>query len=286
MPAPLKKSFDKPDQHVEAIGLVADVVDVGDSTISRSIFQPGVHCPQISQDGKPICMAHHTGYVVDGVLHVQMQDGSVIEVGPNDVFDIPPGHDGWVTSDEPMVAVNWAGYHTWLPERAGERIVVTLLFTDIVGSTEQAVAVGDKEWRRLLAEHYRGVRGVLDRFRGREVSTAGDGFLATFDGALRAIRAALAIRDMALRDGLSIRAGVHSGEVEISGDDLRGVTVHEAARISAAASANEVLVSESTRLLASGSSFKFDSRGPHELKGLPGPRTLFAVTDATAAPPG
>jgi class 3 adenylate cyclase len=275
--APTRKSFDAPDERIDVPGITADVVEMADATISRSVFQPGVHCPQISQEGRPTCAAHHTGYVIEGRMHVEMADGSVIEVGPNDVFDIPPDHDGWATDERPLVTVNWAGFRSWVPERSGERVLVTLLFTDIVGSTERAVTLGDQAWRELLARHNRGVRSILDRFRGREVSTTGDGFLAAFDGAGRAIMAAIAIRDQASRDGLSIRAGVHSGEVEVVGDDLRGVAVHEAARIAAAAAPDEVLVSETTRLLASGAAVSFEVRGPFELKGLSGPRTLFAV---------
>ena len=280
MAAPSKKSFDAPDQRLEMGGVAADVVELGDSTISRSMHEPGTHCPQISFEGKPVCNAHHTGYVVDGALHVEMRDGSVIELRPNDVFDIPPGHDGVVVGDRPLIAVNWAGFRSWLPDRSGERVLVTLLFTDIVGSTEHAVALGDPRWRERLATHYRQVRTVLDRFRGREVSTAGDGFLAAFDGAARAIEAAITIRDRAARDGLPIRAGVHSGEAEVVGDDLRGVTVHEAARIGAVAASDEILVSEATRLLAGDRAFDYEVRGPFELKGLPGPRTLFAVRPA------
>jgi class 3 adenylate cyclase len=275
--APTKKSFDAPDERVELPGVVADVVEMADTTISRSVHQPGAHCPQISAEGRPTCTAHHTGYVVDGRLHVEMRDGSVIEVGPNDVFDIPPGHDGSVVGDVPLIAVNWAGFRSWVPERTGERILVTLLFTDIVGSTERAVELGDAGWRELLGRHYRDVRAVLDRYRGREVSTAGDGFMAAFDGAARAIDAAVAIRDRSARDGLAIRAGVHSGEAEISGENLRGVTVHEAARIASSAAPGEILVSEATRLLASGSGIRFEPRGEFDLKGLPGPRTLYAA---------
>jgi class 3 adenylate cyclase len=272
-----KKSFDTPDEHVEMPGVRADVVEVADSTVSRLAFQSGVHCPQISVEGKPLCMAHHTGYVVAGRLHVEMRDGSAMEVGPSEVFDIPPGHDGWVVSHEPWLAVNWAGFRSWVPGRTGERVLLTILFTDIVGSTDRAVAVGDRQWREVLARHYRTVRQALDRFRGREIDTAGDGFLAVFDGPGRAIHAARAIRDAAQGDGLSIRAGVHSGEVEIVGDDVRGVAVHEASRIAAAASADEILVSEATRMMSAGGAFTFEARGPFDLKGLPGPRMLFAA---------
>jgi class 3 adenylate cyclase len=280
-----KKSFDAPDEHVEMQGVTADVVEIADSTISRNAFQPGVHCPQISVEGKPLCMAHHTGYVVAGRLHVEMRDGSVMDVGPNEVFDIPPGHDGWVISDEPWLAVNWAGFRSWVPGRTGERVLLTILFTDLVGSTERAVSLGDREWRDVLARHYRSVRVALDRYRGREVDTAGDGFLAVFDGAGRAIHAASAIREAARKDRLSIRAGIHSGEVEIVGDAVRGVAVHEASRIAAVAGANEILISEATRMLSAGGAFTFDARGPFVLKGLPGPRTLFVADPIEEATP-
>ena len=280
MAVPAKKSFDVPDEHIAVPGITADVIELADTTISRNVFQLGTHCPEISQEGKTSCLAHHTGYVIGGTLHVQMQDGSVIEAGPNEVFDIPPGHDGWAVGDVPFVSVNWAGFHSWVPERAGGRILLTLLFTDIVRSTERAVALGDSAWAQLQASHYRAMRVVVDRYRGREVNTSGDGFLVAFDGAGRAIEAAIAIRDRARADGLSIRAGVHSGEVEIAGSDLRGVTVHEAARIAAAAGTDEILVSEGTRLLAAGPSFDFESRGQFQLKGLPGVRSLFAVNPA------
>jgi class 3 adenylate cyclase len=280
-----KKSFDAPDEHVEMQGVTADVVEIADSTITRNVFEPGVHCPQISVEGKPLCMAHHTGYVVAGRLHVEMRDGSVMDVGPNEVFDIPPGHDGWVVSDDPWLAVNWAGFRSWAPGRTGERVLLTIVFTDLVGSTERAVSLGDREWRDVLARHYRMVRVALDRHRGREVDTAGDGFLAVFDGAGRAIEAAKDIRDASQKEGLSIRAGIHSGEVEIVGDAVRGVAVHEAARIAAVAGADEILVSEATHMLAAGGAFTFDARGPFILKGLPGLRTLFAADAKTEAKP-
>jgi class 3 adenylate cyclase/mannose-6-phosphate isomerase-like protein (cupin superfamily) len=277
VPGPAKKSFQKPDQRLEVPGITADVVELADSTISRVVYQPGTHCPQISHEGNRSCSAHHTGVVLEGRLHVEMADGSVIEVGPNEVFDVPAGHDGWATGDVPLLAVSWAGFRSWMPDKTGERVLLTMLFTDIVGSTELAVAMGDGAWKETLARHYQGVRAILDRYRGREISTTGDGFLAAFDGAARAIQAAHDIRDRSKTEDLSIRVGVHSGEVEVVGDDLRGATVHEAARIAAAAEADEILVSEVTRLLAVGVPVTFEPRGLHELKGFAEPRSLFAV---------
>jgi len=204
----------------------------------------------------------------------------VLEIGPNEVFDIPPGHDGWVVSDEPMRAINWSGVRSWLPDpESGDRVVATLLFTDIVSSTETAVRLGDKTWRELLGRHNRDVRDQLDRFRGREVDTTGDGFLAVFDGAARAIRAAIGIRERARALELEIRAGLHTGEVEVVGDDVRGAAVHEAARIAAAAAPGEILVSATTSQLASGSGLTLEDRGERELKGLTGARTVFAASE-------
>ena len=282
MAAPVKKSFATPDERIDVPGVTADIVDVADATITKSSFTAGTHCPQISLEGRAICMAHHTGYALDGGLHVQMADGSTLDVAPNDVFDIPPGHDGVSVGPQPFLAINWAGARTWMAERAGERVLMTLLFTDVVDSTVRALELGDRAWRELLAQHYRSVRNILDRYHGREIKTAGDGFIAGFDGPGRAVAAAVAIRDRALEEGLSIRAGVHSGEVELVGDDVAGVTVHEAARVAGAAGPDEVLISEATRLMATGSPFTFVDRGQFELKGLPGARTLYAVSGDAA----
>ena len=283
MAAPTKKSFSSPDRRIDRPGISADIVDVAGSAITRSVLEPGTHCPQISIEGKPLCMAHHTGYCVQGSLRVQMADGSILEVTANDVYDIPPGHDGMANGSEPTLTVNWAGARTWIGEPTGERVLTTLLFTDVVDSTLRALELGDTAWRELLGLHYRTVRNVLDRYRGREIKTAGDGFIARFDGAGRAISAAVAIRDRALQDGLSIRAGVHSGEVELVGDDVAGVAVHEAARVAAAAGSDEILVSEATRLLAGDIPFALEARGPFELKGLPDQRTLYSVSTSGEA---
>ena len=279
MPGASKRSFNTPDERIDLPGITAEAIEIGDTTVSRSVFQPGTHCSRISYDGLPTCDAHHSGYAVDGMLHVEMLDGSVLDVGPNEVFDIPPGHDGWAVGDRPFVALGWAGYRTWLAERDGERVLLTLLVTDIVDSTKRALELGDATWRDMLARHYQDVRSILDRYRGRQIKTTGDGILASFDGAGRAIRAALAIRDKAEQTGLEIRAGVHSGEVQVGTDDVTGVTVHEAARIAASAVGGEVLVSETTHLLAGAGDdrLSFEDRGGFDLKGL-GRRQLYSVS--------
>jgi class 3 adenylate cyclase len=259
-------------------------VQVGDASISLNVFEPGAHCAlggrrlTGNRRAEQSCQAHHSGVVLEGLLHVEMDDGSLLDIGPNDVYDIPPGHDGWVVSERPLRAINWSGVRTWLPgSDTGERVVLTLLISDIVGSTELAVQLGDTAWRELLGRHNREVRDQLDRFRGREITTTGDGFLAVFDGAARAIRAGIGIRERAQTLGLEVRIGLHTGEVELVGDDVRGAAVHETARIASAASSGQILISSTTQQLASGAGLVTEHQGERELKGLSGPRSVFSV---------
>jgi class 3 adenylate cyclase len=162
-------------------------------------------------------------------------------------------------------------------EVADDRVLATVLFTDIVDSTRRAAEMGDRDWHALLDAHDAVVRSQLARFRGREVNTSGDGFLATFDGPQRAIRCAMSIRDGVRALGIEVRAGLHTGECEVRGDDIGGIGVHIGARVSALAGPNDVLVSSTLRDLVIGSALEFDDRGAHELKGVPGEWRLFAV---------
>ena len=157
------------------------------------------------------------------------------------------------------------------------RLLATLLFTDVVASTEHAAALGDERWRKLLESHNAVLREQIGRYRGREVATAGDGFFAMFDGPARAVRCAMAARDGVRALGLDIRAGLHTGEVEVAGDDVSGIAVHVAARIAAEAPAGEVLVSTTVKDLVAGSGLRFDDRGLRSLKGVPGEWHLLAV---------
>jgi class 3 adenylate cyclase len=204
---------------------------------------------------------------------VILRDGTSFELNPGDVFEIPPGHDGEVLGDEPAVLLEWAGFRTFAGGR-GKAVLTTLLFTDLVASTTTAARLGDVRWRELLASHYSAIRSELDRSGGREVNTTGDGILAMFEAPTAAIRCAAAIRDASIDQDLHIRAGVHLGEVQVVGDNVQGVAVHEAARVMAEAGADEILVSETTKALAPG--LEFEDRGEHELKGISGPRRLFA----------
>jgi class 3 adenylate cyclase/pimeloyl-ACP methyl ester carboxylesterase len=158
-----------------------------------------------------------------------------------------------------------------------DRVLATVLFTDVVESTERAAELGDRRWRELIDRHDEAIRRVLARFRGREIDTAGDGFLATFDGPGRAVRAAQAIVDAVGEVGLEVRAGLHTGEVELAGADVRGIAVHIGARVSATAKPGEVLVSSTVKDLVAGSGIEFEDRGAHELKGVPGDWRLFSV---------
>jgi class 3 adenylate cyclase len=158
-----------------------------------------------------------------------------------------------------------------------DRLLATVLFTDIVGSTERVSELGDRRWRELLEQHHRLVRAELERFRGREIDTAGDGFLATFDGPARAIRCACAIRDSVLSLGIEIRAGLHTGECEVVAEKVAGIAVHTAARVNGLARPSEVLVSRTVKDLVAGSGIEFAERGEHALKGVPGSWRLYAA---------
>ena len=158
-----------------------------------------------------------------------------------------------------------------------DRVLSTVLFTDIVDSTKRAAELGDEGWRTLLLNHDLVVRGSLTRFRGQEVKTIGDGFLATFDGPARAVRCAIAIRDALSDYGLDVRSGLHTGEIITSGGDVTGIAVNIAARVSAMAAPHEVLVSSTVKDLVAGSGIGFESRGTHRLKGVPDEWRLFAV---------
>jgi class 3 adenylate cyclase len=164
------------------------------------------------------------------------------------------------------------------PREEADRILTTVLFTDIVGSTERAVELGDRAWKELLAAHHAKARAELARYRGREVDTAGDGFLSTFDGPARAVRCARAIADAVRELGIEVRAGVHTGEVEVDGDAVRGIAVHIGARICASADPSQVMTSSTVKDLVAGSGLTFEDAGEHELKGVPDPWHLYRVT--------
>jgi class 3 adenylate cyclase len=165
-----------------------------------------------------------------------------------------------------------------LPTYDVDRVLATVVFTDIVASTEHAARLGDAKWRELLAGHDSAVREELERFRGREVKSTGDGFLATFDGPGRALRCAAAIRDAVRALGVEVRVGMHTGEIELQGDDVGGIAVHIAQRVMAEAQPGEVVVSSTVKDLVAGSGILFDDRGVRDLRGVPDAWRLFSAS--------
>ena len=216
----------------------------------------------VPPDGREILgrgkVIHHDGDLVHSTVEITDADGNRVAMG----------HQTSLLSEHRSRSVTRL-----------ERVLATVLFTDIVGSTEHAERLGDTKWRELLDEHHALVRRQLQAFKGREVKTMGDGFLLAFDSPARAVQCARAIRDGVARLGLEIRAGLHSGECEVVGSDLAGIAVHVGSRVQAAASAGEVLVSSTVRDLVAGSGLRFTDRGRHTLKGLEGEWHLLAVED-------
>jgi class 3 adenylate cyclase len=225
----------------------------------------------------PTLLVQHS----DGVIIPPAKGRYIAEHIPGAKYVELPGRN-WYHIVEPGWRASFREIAEFLtgqqPDVADDRVLATVLFTDIVDSTRRAAEMGDRDWHALLDAHDAVVRSQLARFRGREVSTSGDGFLAMFDGPQRAIRCAMAIRDAVQALGIEIRAGLHTGECEVRGDDIGGIAVHIGARVSALAGPNDVLVSSTLRDLVIGSGLEFEERGAHELKGVPGGWHLFAVT--------
>lgn len=275
-----RKNLGEPDEvriHPRGRG---GMVTIGSRSVGRAVLEPGWRWSVDVRPlvGTPSCPVHHFHVLLAGRLGVRMDDGEEFEFAPNDVMDIPPDHDAWVIGDEAAVLLDISGNVAdyGVPTSYG-RALATIVMSDIVDSTRLASQLGDQQWRRRLAEHNRLIRRQLDRFGGREVKTTGDGFLATFNSAGAGVRCGLAMVEAAMEIGLQLRVGIHTGEVEVTADDVRGIAVHAAARVMAAAGSGEVLVSGITRSLAADVSLRFDARGPHSGKGLDEPIELFAA---------
>ena len=275
-----RKSFDAPDDVRRFAKGSVSLVHLGSLTLGRGIIEPGFRWSTSLKpiQGTPSCQIHHLQIMVQGQFHVEMDDGESADFGPGDVMNVPPGHDVWVVGDEPVVVVDVLGNigAIGVPGEH-ERVVTTLLMSDIVDSTLTASRLGDATWKQTLGEHNRLIRAQLDRFRGREVKTTGDGFLATFGSAAGAIRSAVAMRDIVRSLGVELRIGIHTGEVDVLPNDVGGVAVHAAARIMALGRASEIVVSSVTRGLVEGSDLRFEERGHHQVKGLERPIEVFAL---------
>ena len=210
----------------------------------------------------PFISIDHGRYVAEhipGAKLIELEGAEATPHGPEVIEEVAE----FRTGERPVVEI--------------ERILTTVLFTDIVGSTERAASLGDQRWRTLLDSHDRVVRDQLRRFRGREIKTTGDGFVACFEGPARAIGCARALVDATKDLGIELRIGLHTGECEVRGDDLGGLAVHIAARVGALAGSDEVLASGTVKDQVIGSGIEFTDRGEHELKGVPGSWKLFAV---------
>jgi class 3 adenylate cyclase len=212
----------------------------------------------------PIIPIEHGRYLAEHI-----EGATLVELPLGDIFAITPNNY--------VVAVEVAEFLTGeRPAVEIERLLTTMLFTDIVGSTQRAASLGDERWRTLLDAHDRTIRDQLRRHRGREIETSGDGFFASFDGPARAIRCAQAIVEAVGTLGIELRVGLHTGECEVRGDHLGGLAVHIAARVGALAAPGEILISGTVKDLVVGSGIEFTDRGEHELKGVPGTWKLFA----------
>jgi class 3 adenylate cyclase len=275
-----RKNLDRPDEGRQFPYLSGALVRIGPLEIGRARLEPGWRWSTSIKPavGTAWCQAHHLHLLLAGRFGAAMDDGERAEFVPGDVFDLPPGHDAWVVGDDVVELIDVGG-NAWnfgLPVAPGHQ-VTTILMTDIVGSTATAERQGDRAWHQTLADHNRLVRAQLARFRGREVDTTGDGFLATFDSAVSAIRCGGAISEAVRDTGVEVRVGIHTGEIEVQGDDIAGLAVHAAARVMALAGASEVLVSSVTRSLAEASGIELLPRGAHVLKGFSSPMEVFAL---------
>jgi len=230
----------------------------------------------------PTLILHRTGDRLINVEHSRYTSQRI----PGATYIELPGNDHipWV-GDADAVLDEIEEFLTGVRQGVeADRVLATVLFTDIVDATRRAAELGDRRWRDVLQAHHATVRGEFGRFRGREIDTAGDGFLASFDGPARAVRAGCSIAESVRRLGLEIRAGVHTGECEVIGDKLGGIAVHIGARVAALAQGGEVLVSSTVKDLVAGSGLRFEDRGVHALKGVPGEWHLFAVDRGVARP--
>ena len=252
----------------------AAALNMMNTYIDVTTVLPAVHCPArlIYRVDDPDVRIEEGRYIAS-----KLPNARLVEIAGSD-------HFFWAGDPEPFLAEIEefvTGHRT--PEQP-ERVLATAMFTDIVGSTETAAALGDQVWRDLLDRHNSLIRSELVRWRGNEVDTAGDGFFATFDGPARAIDCAQGITRAVEALGVSVRCGLHTGEMEIVDSNVSGLAVHVAARISAMAGAGEVLVSRTVKDLVAGAGFEFESRGVHALKGVPEEWEIYAVAEGSTRP--
>jgi len=264
----LRESWGRFERHSVSPGTALAMVRMIDETDVRSVL-PAIRVPTLV-----LARSHGTVSPEHGrYLAERIPQATYVEV---------PGRNNLIwAGDQEIILAEIQDFITGVrPVPDPDRVLATIMFTDIVGSTDHAASIGDARWRDTLAEHNRLVREQLKRFRGREVKTTGDGFVAVFDGPARAIRCADAIRSAMTTIGVRIRVGLHTGEVELLEGDLGGIAVHIGARVSAHAGPGEVLVSSTVKDPVVGSGIEFEDRGAHSLKGVPGRWRLFGLSAA------
>lgn len=285
------RSLSDPDELIELETVSSAQVTIAGLTVSYDVQLPGwrwsTHVRPLV--GTEWCEVRHVGFVISGRQTILLRDGSEFTLEPLDVIDLPAGHDAWVVGDEPCVTVGWTGARGWLGplESLNDRVLATVLFVDTVDSTALAARIGDEAWGDLFASYVNRATDILPRYRGQLIKTTGDGLLATFDGAARALRCAVSLLDAAAALELPMRAALHAGEVERTEDDITGIAIHEASRMLGLATDGEILISATTLALAGEIGVSVEDRGEHELRGLPGRRHLYAMRAGrfSAAPP-
>lgn len=276
----VSRDFSEPDQVIELDHLRSEIIEVAGIPVAHTVHARGWrwkdHVANVV--GTPWCETRHVGVAVAGALQVLMADGGedIIEAGQ--AFVIPLRHDGWVVGDGPFETYEWAGALSWIPpvERLDAR-TLSLVLTDIAGSTAMANSVGSLTWSELIAIHHERSRDVIATHLGRVEKFTGDGVLASFNGAAAALSCALALGRMAESLEMTLRVAVHTGEVSSAAGELAGIAIHELARIIGVTKPGQILVSDATRLLARTGAFEFADHGTHDLRGIEGSRTLFVL---------
>ena len=274
MPEVDRKNLASPDEVRDMPMAYTSLTRVGTHAVGHGVMQPGwrfsTHVGPLM--GTELCPIHHLQVIKSGRFVIRMEDGEETILGPGDIADVPPGHDAWVLRDEPCEVLDFSGNIDvmGLPQER-ERLLTTLLMTDIVDSTKTAERIGAAEWKQLLRDHDRITRNQLERYRGEEVTATGDGFLAMFASPVGALRCAQSIRDGIRTTGLEVRIGIHSGEVEREGSTITGININATTRIMSLAGPSQILVSSAVRALADGSGLTFVDAGSHEIKGFERP---------------
>lgn len=276
------RSFASPDDVIEDPLVVEQVVRLASMTVGRYTIQPGwrwsTHVrPRV---GTEWCEARHLGVCVGGRFGVRLASGEQYSIESGQVFVIPSGHDIWVEGEQSGETIEWAGALAWHPGPEGlrDRLLATLLMSDIVDSTPTAGRLGGTRWKNLLRMHDETTVDVVNRFHGRVIKGTGDGALCLFQSARNAVLAGIALIEAVRPLGIRVRVGVHTGEVEMTADDIHGLPVHELARIAGVADPDEVLVSETTVILTGTGTATFESRGEHHLKGFTEPQNLYTAS--------